>query len=81
MLLVGGEGIVEVVLVSKLQHGGVVCHHGCAMSKGVASTIDSLTYLDVHIIPAYFRSFGGYFCEIICLVAVLDFGFDISILY
>ena len=53
MLLVGGEGIVEVVLVSKLQHGGVVCHHGCAMSKGVASTIDSLAYLDVHIIPVY----------------------------
>ena len=69
LFMAGGEGMVYIVFVGKLQHGGVVCQYRRALGDGISSAIHSLVDVDMHVLPTN-RWRLGYLGKIIISVVI-----------
>ena len=69
-VFVGGVGFVRIILVSELQHRGVVGKDRRSLGDGISTAIHSFVNVDMHVVPSHRRFFGSDFREVAVLVGL-----------
>ena len=69
-VFVGGVGFVRIILVSELQHRGVVGKDRRSLGDGISTAIHSFVNVDMHVVPSHRRFLGSDFREVIVLVGL-----------
>ena len=70
---VGGEGVVQVVLVGELQHRGVVGKDRRSLGDGISTAIHRFVNVDMYVVPSDRRLHRLYLREVIVFVLCGDF--------